>query len=111
MVVVCAGISTPGANTKTADLVTGQWQFVQKGLLRLAAKSSATGIQASLACNGVSIVDDVMIPFTGTAGTLSKADNVLAEQMVAGGRVQLFLRNSTATAGTTSDYYLEWLPM
>lgn len=111
MVVVASGLSTPGANTKTADLVTGQYQYVGKGQLNLYAKSSATGINAQLAVNGIAICDDMLIPFTGTAGTISKNDNLMASQVVAGGRVQLFLRNTTATAGTTCDYFLEYIPM
>lgn len=89
------------ANTKTADLVTGRNQYVGKGRLQLFAKGSATGMNVTLNCGGVALMDDQAIPFTGTAGTISTNDNGLVDQMVAGGRVEIFLRNTTGGALTT----------
>jgi hypothetical protein len=110
-VTVVSGISTPGANTKTADLVSGTYQFVGKGKVTLVAKASITGILATCLVGGVALVNDQMIPFTGTAGTISVNDNIVASQVMNGGRIELYLRNNTATAGTTADYMLLWEAM
>lgn len=90
-----------GANTKTADLVSGQYEFVGRGKFTLACLGSATGMNVELRVGGVSIISDQPIPWTGTAGTLSISDNVMASQTLNGGRVELFLRNTTAGALTT----------
>jgi len=88
------------ANTKTADLVSGQYEFVGKGKFTLACIGSATGMNVELRIGGITIVGDQPIPWTGTAGTLSISDNVMASQTLNGGRVELFLRNTTAGALT-----------
>jgi len=98
------------ANTKSADLVTGRNQYVQKGRLQLFAKGSATGMNITLNCGGVALMDDQAIPFTGTAGTLSTNDNGLVDQVVSGGRVEIFLRNTTGGALTT-DILCLFTPM
>lgn len=89
------------ANTKTADLVSGQYEFVGRGKFTLACLGSATGMNVELRIGGVTIVADQAIPWTGTAGTLSISDNVMASQTLNGGRVELFLRNTTGGALTT----------
>jgi hypothetical protein len=109
-VVVTSGISTPGANTKTADLVAGSYQFVGKGKVTIVSKSSATGILATCLVGGVALVNDQVIPYTGTAGTVSVNDNILASQVMNGGRIEFYLRNNTATAGTTCDYMILFEP-
>lgn len=88
------------ANTKTLDLVSGQYEFVGKGVFTLACLGSATGMNVELRIGGITIVGDQPIPWTGTAGTISIADNVMASQQLNGGRVELFLRNTTAGALT-----------
>ena len=109
-VVVTTGLSTPGANTKTADLISGQYQFVGKGRVTLVAKGSAAGILASISVGGISLCNDQAVVYTGTAGTISVNDNILASQMMNGGRIELYLRNNTATAGTTCDYMVLFEP-
>lgn len=64
----------------------------------------------TLNVGGVALMDDNAITFTGTAGTLSVNDNVLVDQAVNGGRVELFLRNTTGGALTT-DYVIYFTPM
>ena len=98
------------ANTKSADLVTGRNQYVNKGRLQLFAKGSATGMNITLNCGGVALMDDQAIPFTGTAGTISVNDNGLVDQVVSGGRVEIFLRNTTGGALTT-DILCLFTPM
>lgn len=109
MVASGSAVST-AANTKGADQVSGRNQYVQKGRIQLIAKSSATGMNVTLNVGGVALADDNIIPYTGTAGTLSVNDNVLIDQVVSGGRVELFLRNTTGGALTT-DYLVYFTPM
>lgn len=98
------------ANTKTADLITGRNQYIGKGRLQVFAKISATGMNITVNCGGVALIDDQAIPFIGTAGTISTADNAMVDQVVSGGRVELFLRNTTGGALTT-DYLVLFTPM
>jgi len=110
-IVIASGQSTPGANTKTADLVSGTYQFVQRGKVTLMAKGSALGINGTLNVAGVALVNDQPVVYYGTAGTLSTNDNIIASQVINGGRVEFYLRNTTATAGTTCDYLIMFEPM
>ena len=110
-IVVASGsaVST-AANTKSADQVTGRNQYVGKGRIQLIAKGSAAGMNCTLNVGGVALSDDNIIPYTGTAGTISVNDNVVIDQVVAGGRVEFFLRNTTGGALTT-DYLIYFTPM
>jgi len=89
------------ANTKTADLVSGQYEFVKKGKFTLAALGSATGMNVELRIGGITVIGDNAIPWTGTAGGLDISAHVMASQVLEGGRVELFLRNTTGGALTT----------
>jgi len=97
------------ANTKTADLVTGQYENVGKGKIILAALSSATGLNVTLSVGGITIVNDQPIPWFGTTGTMSLSDNVITSQLLNGGKVEMFLRNTTGGA-LTCDYQLMFEP-
>ncbi len=113
-IVVASGVTTSlTTGLKTADLVSGRNQYVGKGRLQLLARGSAaaaTGIRVSLNCGGAALIDDLLVPFTGTTGALSAKDHVVVDQVVAGGRVELFFRNDSA--GTlTVDYILYFTPM
>lgn len=113
-IVVASGTTySQAANTKSADLVTGRNQYVGKGRLQLVAKASAaaaTGMLCTLNCGGVALVDDQRIPYCGTTGTIDTAANIMVDQVVAGGRVEFFLRNDSAGALTT-DYIIYFTPM
>lgn len=109
-IVVASGTAvSTAANTKSADQVSGTYQFVGKGKITLIAKGSATGMNVSLYVGGIAMVNDNAIPYTGTAGTISVNDNVMASQVMAGGRVELYLRNTTGGALTT-DYIVYFEP-
>lgn len=113
-IMVASGTTTSlTAGLKTADLVTGRNQYVGKGRIQLVAKESAAaalGILATLNVGGVSLCDDQQVPFAGTTGALSVQDNMMIDQVVSGGRVELFFRNNSA--GTlTIDYALLFTPM
>ena len=101
-------IST-AANTKSADLITGQYQFVGKGKVTLVARGSATGMNATLAVGGITLHNDLPIPYFGATGAMSVNDHVVVSQVMNGGRVEFFLRNTTAGALTT-DYTILFEP-
>lgn len=114
MAIVVASSTTLSLTTgaKSAEQVSGDNQYVGKGSILLACKASAaaaTGIRASLTVGGVSLINDQLVSFAGTTGTLSIRDNEMVQQMVAGGRVSLTFRNDSA--GTlTVDYILQFTP-
>lgn len=112
-VLVASGVTTSlTAGLKTADLVTGRNQYVGKGRTVLLARGSAaaaTGIRCTLNVGGVALMDDQLVPYAGTTGTMT-TDHVVIDQVVSGGRVELFFRNDSA--GTlTVDYSLTFTPM
>lgn len=109
-VVIGSGTAvSTAANTKSADQVTGTYQFIGKGKITLAAKGSATGMNVTCLVGGIALVNDQAIPYTGTAGTISINDNIMTSQMTNGGRVEFYLRNTTGGALTT-DYLLLFEP-
>jgi len=109
-IVVASGTAvSTAANTKSADQISGTYQFIGKGKLTLIAKGSATGMNLQLLVGGVPLVNDQAVPYTGTAGTISINDNIVASQQVGGGRVEFYLRNTTGGALTT-DYLVLFEP-
>jgi len=109
-VVVAAGTAvSTAANTKSADQVSGSYQFVGKGKITVVAKGSATGMYVTCLVGGIALVNDQAIPYTGTAGTISINDNIMTSQVMSGGRVELYLRNTTGGALTT-DYLILFEP-
>lgn len=97
------------ANAKEGDFVSGRNQYVTKGRLQVFAKASATGLNLTVNVGGVALIDDQVIPFTGTAGTLDVNANGMVDQIVGGGRVECFLRNTTGAA-ITADVQILWTP-
>jgi len=114
MAIVVASATTLSLTTgsKSAEQVSGDNQYVGKGRIQFIAKASAaaaTGIRASLSVGGIPLINDQLVPFAGTTGTLSVNDNMVLDQMVAGGRVGLTFRNDSA--GTlTVDYLVLFTP-
>lgn len=114
MAIIIASGTTTSLTTglKTADLVTGRNQYVGKGRIQLLARASAaaaTGIRATLNVGGVALMEDNLVPFAGTTGAMTN-DHVVIDQVVPGGRVELFFRNDNA--GTlTVDWALLFTPM
>lgn len=98
------------ANTKTADLVSGQYENVGPGRIILAALPSATGMYLTLSVGGITVINDQPLPWFGTSGTMSLSDNVVcSQQLKSGGKVEMFLRNTTGGA-LTNDYQLMFEP-
>jgi len=92
--------------TTSADQISGTYQFVPKGVLRVYALGSATGMTMSVLNNGMSLMNAQAIPFFGTSGTLKKFDNLVFEQAVNPGRLECYFQNPTG--GTlTVDFIIE----
>ncbi len=108
IIVASANTLSLTAGSKSAEQVTGDNQYVNRGKLQLVCKASAaaaTGIRVSLTCAGISLANDQMVSYAGTTGSLSVRDNMIVDQNVQGGRVSLSFRNDSA--GTlTIDYLL-----
>lgn len=110
IIVASAVTLSTAANTKTADLVSGRNQYVGKGTITLIAKGSAAGMNATLNVGGVALIDDLPLATFGATGSMSALDSEVLSQVVAGGRVEFFLRNTTGGALTT-DYQIKFTPM
>lgn len=110
-IVISSGTTlTVAANAKSADQVTGQYQHVGKGKFTLIAYPSVTGVNATCSVGGINLINDNTCPAFGTTGSMSVTDHVVASQVLNGGRVELFFRNTTG-AGVTVDYILYFEPM
>ncbi len=111
MAVIVASATTfsVGANAKSTDQVDGQFEFVGRGIIGLSALSSATDLNVTLKVGGVTIIDDKPIPFFGTTGGMRILDNVVVNQAVEGGRIELFFRNTSGGA-LTVDYVVTFEP-
>jgi len=110
-IIVASGVTvSTAANTKSADLVTGRNQYVGKGNITLIAKGSAAGMNCTLNVGGVALIDDLPLATFGATGSMSALDSEVLSQVVAGGRVEFFLRNTSGGALTT-DYQIKFTPM
>jgi len=100
------------ANVTSSDQVTGTYQFLPfNATIILVARGSATGMNVSLLANGVNLINDKAIPFTGTAGALSSQDHIMASfPVAAGSRIEFYLRNTTGGTLTT-DWTLTAEPL
>jgi len=93
------------ANAKSSDIVTGTYQFTPfDGDLTVYARASATGLNVSITVDGVNVIGDQSISFTGTAGAISKIDHEVATiEVGAGSRVEVTFRNTTGGAITVDS--------
>jgi len=98
------------AYTKTANLVIGRNQFLGKGRIQVIALGSAIGQNITFNVGGVPLSEDLPVPFTGTTGGISVKDNVLIDQVIAGGTAEMYIRNTTVGA-LTMDYAVYFTPM
>ena len=67
------------AYTKTANLITGRHQFLNKGRIVVCVFPSAIGMNLSLSIGGVPLCDDQAIAWFGTTGSLIPKDHVVVE--------------------------------
>jgi len=110
-ILIASGVTiSTAANTKSSDLVSGRNQYVGKGRIQLVARGSAAGMNCTLNVAGIALIDDNAIPYFGGTGALSVNDHIVVDQVVAGGRVEFFLRNTSGGALTT-DYVIYFTPM
>jgi len=110
-VVVASGTtsSVAAANAKSVDLVSGQYQNVQKGKLTLVALPSATGYNVSLSIGGITLINDLPCPWFGTTGGLDLSAHVICSQQVLGGKIELYFRETAGGTGTL-DFVLLFEP-
>lgn len=109
-VVIASGTATSVlTGVRTSDQVSGTYQFIGKGKVTLAARGSATGMNATLLVGGVALVQDSALPYTGTAGALSINDHIMCSQDMNGGKVEFYLRN-TSGGTLTTDWLLLFEP-
>jgi len=99
-----------GAYTKSANLITGRNQFLQKGRIVVCVFPSAVGMNLSLSIGGVPLCDDQKISWHGTTGSMIPKDHVVVDQVIAGGTAEMYLRNTTVGA-LTNDYIIYFTPM
>lgn len=110
MLIVGSGSAlSVAANSKSAEQISGTYQNIGAGVLILACRGSATGMNVSLSCGGVPLVVDQAIPYTGTAGAISINDHVLVSQLVNGGKIEASFRNTTGGA-LTVDWIVAYQP-
>ena len=108
---ILTGITvSTGAYAKSANLITGSHQFLQKGRLVVVALGSAIGMNMTVSVGGVPLMDDRALPNFGTTGTMKVADHTVIDQVIAGGTAEMYIRNTTAGALTT-DYLVFFTPM
>jgi len=109
-VVVASGTTVAcAANTKIGDLVSGQYQTVQKGKLTLVALASITGVNCTLSIGGVTLINDLPLAWFGATGSLDLSAHVVVSQQVLGGKIELYFRE-TAGGAPTVDYQLMFEP-
>jgi len=103
MVVITQAALSVAANDVSNDVFNGTDIETAPfdGILRIAARGSATGLRMTLTVGGAVIINDQPLTFFGAAGALSERDNIIAEVPVgANDRMQLRFRNTTGGALT-----------
>lgn len=99
-------------NSKSADQISGTYQFLPyDAMVYIYARCSATGINILAFLNGQAVVNDLPLPWTGTAGAITRKDHEVASfPAEEGSRMELYLRNTTGGTLTT-DYLVEAEPL
>jgi len=91
------------STTESGNQVLSTYDYVSAGVIKLFAKGSDANVRCNLFINGTQILRNSQV-FFGTTGTLSTADNLVAEVPTLGGRIELTF---VATTGTpTVDFLL-----
>lgn len=113
IVIANATALSVAANAVSSEQVSSStYQFIpEDGVLSIAARGSATGLNMQLAAAGTTYCNDQALPYTGTAGAISVIDHEMVNFPVAqGDRVELRFRNTTGGA-LTVDYILTLDPL
>ena len=110
-VVVASGTAFAiGANLKSTDRVSGQYQNVQKGKLTLVCYPAENGLMASLSVGGITLINDLEVPWFGTTGSMDLSAHVVLSQEILGGKIELYFRETDGSATQTADYVLLFEP-
>lgn len=108
-VIIATGTAVSvSSNSRSSDQVAGTYQFLPfDATVTIYARCSATGMNIQFFANGQAIVNDLAIPWTGTAGAITRQDHEVSSfDLPAGSRVEFYLRNTTGGA-LTNDYLIE----
>ena len=110
-VVVASGSGfAVGANLKSTDRVSGQYQNVQKGKLTLVGFPAEKSLFVTLSVGGITLVNDQEIPWFGTTGSMDLSAHVVLSQEILGGKIELYFRETAGSATQTVDYQLLFEP-
>lgn len=102
--VIAAGAAYALSTTESTNRVNNTYDYIGAGQLKLYAKASAATVSCNLFVNGVQVLRNCPIMFTGTAGTIDTSANLVTSVPTLGGRVELTFIASTGTP--TVDYLL-----
>ncbi|GAI52024.1 unnamed protein product, partial [marine sediment metagenome] len=69
------------------------------------------GLNVTLSVGGITVINDLPLAWFGTTGSMDLSAHVAASQVLNGGRVELYLRETVAQAAMTCDYQLLFEPM
>lgn len=101
---IAAGTAVALSTTESANQVQATYDYVGAGKLRLFVKGSDSTVRVNFFVNGQQICRRMQPFSSGTAGTLSTSDSLMADVPTLGGRVELTF---VATAATpTVDFLL-----
>lgn len=110
MVLVAAKTAfSVAANSDSDNQATGTFLNVGKGIHRLIAKPSATGMKVTMLVGGLTVCRNAGISGFGTSGTLDRLANEIFNQEMPPGQIELYFSNTTGGA-VTVDYILEFFP-
>lgn len=108
---IASGTAVALSTTESANQVQATYDNVNAGKLKLWVKGSDATVRVNFFVNGQQICRRMQPFSSGTAGTLTTADNLIADVATLGGRVELTF---VATAATpTVDFLLthEGIPL
>jgi len=100
-----------GVATTTNRLDGRLYRNVGPGIIKLVALGSVADMNYTLSVGGVPLqsLPTEQVPFSGATGGLNGSDNIVLEQKVAGGEVQLTF--TSGSSSTTVDYICSFEPM
>lgn len=101
---IAQGTGVALSTTESSNQVQATYDYVGPGKIRLFCKGSDSTVRVNMFINGQQVCRRMQLAWSGTAGTLSTSDNLVAEIPTMGGRVELTF---VATTGTpTCDFLL-----
>jgi hypothetical protein len=100
---IAQGTALALSTTESANQVQATYDYVGPGKVRLFAKGSDSTVRVNMFINGQQVCRRMQLFTSGTAGSGSTADSLVAEIPTLGGRVELTF---VATTGTPTVDFL-----